>query len=104
MAREIPGQVSYTKLVTVEVLIDKTTATETEHATNLVIKNEELPLQFDNHCQMFELVNQGIERIAIGNLLKVSPVSCAFGASSSKSGIIVGPISNIILYPMVLLE
>jgi len=25
MAREIPGQVSYTKLVTVEVLIDKTT-------------------------------------------------------------------------------
>jgi len=26
MAREIPGQVSYTKLVTVEVLIDKTTA------------------------------------------------------------------------------
>jgi hypothetical protein len=61
MAREIPGQVSYTKLVTVEVLIDKTTATETETRMNLVFKNEELPLQFDNHChQMFDLVNQGI--------------------------------------------
>jgi hypothetical protein len=61
MAREIPGQVSFTKLVTVEVLIDRTTATETETRMNLVIKNEELPLQLDNHChQMFELLHQGI--------------------------------------------
>lgn len=61
MARELPGQVSFAKLVTVEVLIDKTTATETETRINLVIKNEELPLQVDNHChQMFELVKQTI--------------------------------------------
>lgn len=61
MAREIPGQVSFAKLVTVEVLIDKTTATDTETRINLVIKNEELPLQVDNHCyQMFEIVNQAI--------------------------------------------
>lgn len=61
MAREIPGQVSFAKLVTVEVLIDKTTASNTETRMNLVIKNEELPLQVDNHChQMFELVSQAI--------------------------------------------
>lgn len=61
MAREHPGQVSFSKLVTVEVLIDKTTATETLTRMDLVIKNEELPLQVENHChQMFNLVKQSI--------------------------------------------
>lgn len=61
MARELPGQVSFAKLVTVEVLIDKTIATDTETRMNLVIKNEELPLQVDNHCyQMFDLLKQAI--------------------------------------------
>lgn len=61
MAREIPGQVSFAKLVTVEALIDKTTSTNSETSINLVIKNEELPLQFDNHCyQMFEVVKRAI--------------------------------------------
>ena len=61
MAREIPGQVSFAKLVTVEALIDKTTTTNTETSINLVIKNEELPLKIDNHChQMFEVVKQAI--------------------------------------------
>ncbi|MCM0593397.1 MAG: hypothetical protein HEQ35_01235 [Gloeotrichia echinulata IR180] len=62
MAREIPGNVSFSKLVTVEVLIDKSTATETETRLSIVVKNEELPLQLDNHCrQMFEFVKQAIE-------------------------------------------
>lgn len=61
MAREVPGQVAFSKLVTVEVLIDRTTATEREVRMNFVIKNEELPLQVDNHCrQMFNLVSQAI--------------------------------------------
>ncbi len=61
MAREHPGHVSLSRLVTVEVLIEKTTATETATRMSLVIKNEELPLQFDNHChQIFELVKQSI--------------------------------------------
>ena len=61
MARETPGQVSFAKLVTVEVLIDRTTATPTETGMSLVMKNEELPLQLDNHCrQMFDLVHQAI--------------------------------------------
>jgi hypothetical protein len=62
MAREIPGSISFSKLVSVEVLIDKSTATETETRMSIVIKNEELPLQLDNHCrQMFEFVKQAIE-------------------------------------------
>ncbi|MBV9389323.1 MAG: hypothetical protein JOZ78_23115 [Chroococcidiopsidaceae cyanobacterium CP_BM_ER_R8_30] len=61
MAREIPGEVPFTKLVTVEVLIDKISATDTEARMNFVIKNEELPLQVNNHChQMFNLVYQAI--------------------------------------------
>jgi hypothetical protein len=61
MAREIPGQVSFAKLVTVEVLIDKSMATAHEVRMNFVIKNEELPLQVDNHChQVSEKVQQAI--------------------------------------------
>lgn len=61
MAREVPGQVSFHKLVTVEVLIDKTTATDREVRMSFVIKNEELPLQVNNHCrQMFNQVSQAV--------------------------------------------
>lgn len=61
MARENPGQVSFAQLVTVEVLIDKSTATDQEIKMNFVIKNEELPLQIENHChQVFKSVQQAI--------------------------------------------
>lgn len=62
MARESPGSVPFAKLVTVEVLIDKSTATPQEVRMNFVIKNEELPLQVDNHChQIFDMVRQAVE-------------------------------------------
>ncbi|MBZ8180137.1 hypothetical protein [Oscillatoria salina] len=61
MARESPGQVAFSKLVTAEILIDRTTATASEVRMNVVVKNEELPLQFDNHCrQIFDLIQQAI--------------------------------------------
>jgi hypothetical protein len=61
MAREVPGRVAFAKLVTVEVLIDKSTATAQEVRMNFVIKNEELPLQVDNHCrQMFKTVQAAV--------------------------------------------
>ncbi len=61
MAREVPGKISFAKLVTVEVLIDKTTASDDSIRMNFVVKNEELPLQVDNHCKkMFDLVNQAV--------------------------------------------
>jgi hypothetical protein len=61
MAREVPGHISFSKLVTVEVLIDKSVATDREIRMNFVIKNEELPLHLDNHChQMYELVSRAV--------------------------------------------
>ncbi|MGE5657899.1 MAG: hypothetical protein ACM37W_14940 [Actinomycetota bacterium] len=59
MAREIPGQVSIAKLVTLEVLIDKNTVHHAGIRMDFVVKNEELPFQANNHCRlMFELVGQ----------------------------------------------
>jgi hypothetical protein len=61
--------VSFGKLVTVEVLIDRfavpeavpDTLPDAEVRMNIVVKNEELPLQSDNHCrQMFNLVNRAV--------------------------------------------
>ncbi|PNW57939.1 UNVERIFIED_CONTAM: hypothetical protein BEN50_06840 [Euhalothece sp. KZN 001] len=61
MAREVPNRAPFPKLVTAEVLIDRTTATAEEVRMNLVMKNEELPLQTDNHCrQMFDLVQEAL--------------------------------------------
>ncbi|MBO9997426.1 MAG: hypothetical protein J7641_00215 [Cyanobacteria bacterium SID2] len=61
MARETPGRVSYAKLVTVEVLIDVPIDNDREVRLNFVVKNEELPLQINNHCQeMFESVKTSV--------------------------------------------
>jgi hypothetical protein len=71
MAREFPGTVPFSKLVTVELLVDKTTATEAETRMNLVVKNEELPLQLENHCrQVFEYIKQEIESSRHWNLIE----------------------------------
>lgn len=61
VAREVPGQVSFAKLVTVEVLIDRFPSADEEVRMNFVVKNEELPLQNNNHCRrMFNLVNRAV--------------------------------------------
>jgi len=61
MAREIPGHVTFAKLVTIEALIDRTMATEREIRMKMVIKNEELPLTVENHCKLqFEAVSKAI--------------------------------------------
>jgi len=62
VAREVPGQVSYAKLVTIEVLIDKPKEAVTKDVClNFVIKNEELPLQLNNHCRrVFDLFNDAL--------------------------------------------
>ncbi len=51
MAREKPGKVPFAKLVTIELLIDKNTGNEGVIKMSVVVKNEELPLQINNHCQ-----------------------------------------------------
>ncbi|HLO47045.1 MAG TPA: hypothetical protein VK211_01255 [Kamptonema sp.] len=59
MARELPGQISLPQLVTVEVIVDKSINSHSEVRMDLVVNNEELPLQSNNHCrQMFELVSE----------------------------------------------
>ncbi|NEP20244.1 MAG: hypothetical protein F6J97_25740 [Leptolyngbya sp. SIO4C1] len=59
LAKEKPGNVSYSQLATVEVLINSTVSDAS--TINLVVKNEELPLQTNNHCQrIFEQVNAAI--------------------------------------------
>lgn len=61
MAREKPGQIAFAKLVTVEVLIDKSMATNEGIRMNFVVKNEELPLQVENYChKMFYLVKDAV--------------------------------------------
>lgn len=61
MARELPGQVPFAKLVTVEGLIDKSRPVGDNVRLNFVVKNEELPLQTNNHCfQMFDMVKKAI--------------------------------------------
>jgi hypothetical protein len=55
MAREIPGHVSFVRLVTVEISIDVTTAEPEAVKLSFLVRNEELPLQSDNHCrQVFD--------------------------------------------------
>lgn len=70
MAREVPNRATFQKLVTVEVLIDRTTATDEQVRMNLVMKNEELPLQTDNHCrQMFDLLQKALVEYSQWRLL-----------------------------------
>ena len=61
VAKERPGQVSFTQLATVELLISPPTLESGGSKVNLVVTNEELPLRSQNHCrEMFEQVNQAI--------------------------------------------
>lgn len=61
MAREIPGQVPFARLVMVEVLVDRTRATDVDTHLTFIAKNEELPLQRNNHChQVYQCLNQAI--------------------------------------------
>jgi hypothetical protein len=61
MAREVPGQVAFARLVTAEVLIDVTNATQDSVKITFLVKNEELPLNPNNHCrQMFDLLRYAI--------------------------------------------
>jgi hypothetical protein len=61
VAKERPGQVSLSQLTTIEVLINQPTVAASYGYVNLVVKNEELPLSHDNHCErVFSAVNQVI--------------------------------------------
>jgi hypothetical protein len=61
MGRESLGAVAFSKLVTIEALIDSTNALPDKTQLSLVVKNEELPLQLNNHCRkIFDLLQETI--------------------------------------------
>jgi hypothetical protein len=61
VAKEKPGAVTFSQLATIEVLITPPSSSIEEAKINLVVRNEELPLHQDNHCQrVFEEVNQAL--------------------------------------------
>lgn len=71
LASEIPGTVPFSKMVKVEVFIEISTATDAETRMSIVVKNEELPLQLNNHCrQVFETVKQAIENCRYWHLIE----------------------------------
>jgi hypothetical protein len=64
MAREIPGQIIFTKLVTSEVSIDVSRTNPDLVKLSFLVKNEELPLNSNNHCrQIFDLIMIGNQSI-----------------------------------------
>jgi hypothetical protein len=76
MARETPGNVPFAKLVTVEVLVDSTRATKETTTLTMVVKNEELPLQTQNHCYgIYQKVNKAIAENKGWNLIRSTPSS-----------------------------
>ena len=75
VAREVPGGVSFAKLVTVEVLFGKTGIQESARDETLhmsvVVKNEELPLSTNNHCrQQFNRLNRVVSSNQVMQLIE----------------------------------
>ena len=63
MAKEIPGKVPFSKIVSVEILIENTVAKTNEVPVTFVVKNDELPLNTDNHCQQkFQQLQETLEQ------------------------------------------
>jgi hypothetical protein len=63
LARERPGCAPLAQMVTLEVLMDRTAATDSRISVQFICKNEELPLQARNHCwQVFERVTSALEQ------------------------------------------
>ena len=61
MAKENPGNVPFTKLVIIEGFIDTVGFQQEGLRLSFVVKNDELPLQIDNHChQIFDFLQMVI--------------------------------------------
>ncbi|MGB3507677.1 MAG: hypothetical protein WBA93_00190 [Microcoleaceae cyanobacterium] len=64
MASEIPGQVSVSQLVTIEITLETANTTTEKKRINLVVQNEELPFKSDNHCRKIFVL---LSRLIAGN-------------------------------------
>ena len=90
MAREIPGQVIFTKLVTSEVSIDVSGTDPDLVKLSFLVKNEELPLNPNNHCRrIFDLLRVAIAHNydwePVDNLPQVAEITSAESASEPEA-------------------
>jgi hypothetical protein len=90
MAREIPGQIIFTKLVTSEVSIDVSRTDPDLVRLSFLVKNEELPLNPNNHCrQIFDLLRVAIAHNydweSVDNLPQVAEITSAESASEPEA-------------------
>ena len=61
VAKERPGQINLSELTTIEILIQPPQPNSSQFQLNLVVKNDQLPLQSNNHCKrIFDSVHQAI--------------------------------------------
>jgi hypothetical protein len=75
MAQEKSSKTSFSKLVTVEVLIHQPSADSGSTKLTCITKNGELPLRLGNHCQeMFEIVDQAFNLNSTWKILESSSV------------------------------
>ncbi|MGD1850063.1 MAG: hypothetical protein ACFCBU_05470 [Cyanophyceae cyanobacterium] len=62
LAKENPGQVGFTELVSVEVLVEEQGLDADNINLNFIVRNEELPLKANNHCRhMSEQISQAVQ-------------------------------------------
>lgn len=62
VAREVPGDMPFSRLVTIEMLLDSVRPDCTQ--VTCIAKNEELPLQIGNHCeQVFSHLEGALQQI-----------------------------------------
>ena len=62
LAKERPGQVSFTELVSVEILVEQQSLDSDGINLNFIVRNEELPLKASNHCRtMSERISEAIQ-------------------------------------------
>jgi hypothetical protein len=90
MAREIPGQIIFTKLVTSEVSIDVSGTDPDVVRLSFLVKNEELPLNSNNHCrQIFDLLRVAIAHNydweSVDNLPQVAEITVAESESEPEA-------------------
>lgn len=69
-AREMPGKITFSKLVSVDVFVDTAKSKNNQVSVTWVVKNDELALQHNNHCwQLFEQIQQAIKNNHQWNLI-----------------------------------
>ncbi|MEB3341172.1 hypothetical protein [Okeania sp.] len=59
MARELPGQVSFPKLVYIDINLERLSNATEKTRIKIVVRSEELAVKLDNHCyQVFYLLTK----------------------------------------------